>query len=168
MHCEVTVHLDVRGQPLETRRVSIGSASSFRQLVDQLEAAFDMPLRVVALRRESDDDTESATDSRSMGGLLESWETVGSGGCLSARFFFSFFSSFLFSLLLLKPKPFLQIQGTSLSGVEIWVQRPDASGARTPPQLADNDNPSLKDSLGSLAHNRQHEFTPPDSEDDDD
>jgi hypothetical protein len=60
----------------------------------------------------------------------------------------------------------------------VWLQRPDASGARTPPLLEPKQDQidgaddaeeafssissSLKDSLGSLAR-RMHERTPPDS-----
>jgi hypothetical protein len=69
--------------------------------------------------------------------------------------------------------------------LEVWVQRPDASGARTPPNLEKADlgssnfvdvaglddaeeaelssvSLSLKDSIGSLAR-RMHEHTPPES-----
>jgi hypothetical protein len=62
----------------------------------------------------------------------------------------------------------------------VWLQRPDASGARTPPQKQDlseeaeeeersvsSVSSSLQDSLGSLAR-RVHERTPPESEEDED
>jgi hypothetical protein len=90
---EVTVHLDVRGQPLETRTVAVPARVSFRELVETLELAFEMPLRILALR----DNALSASsdfDSRSMSSLLESWEAV--------RFQFRFRKQFSQSLFLFK------------------------------------------------------------------
>lgn len=80
---------------------------------------------------------------------------------------------------------FAQVKVAPGDALEVWLQRPDASGARTPPMLS-SDNAvqsltdaqlaGLKDSLGSLAslsltslggsggeQQRTHEITPPDS-----
>jgi hypothetical protein len=90
---EVLVHLESRGQPPDSRTVTMINSVHFRDLQAVLEKEFEMPLRITGLKSDHASagiyDGQTLSNGQSLGSILESWEDV--RGSFVFFFFFFFF-----------------------------------------------------------------------------